>query len=41
MKKLDQEIEDVLGRAVNNNDLEMLYALDMKSINAINTSKDS
>jgi len=28
-------MEDVLGRAVSNNDLEMLHKLDLKTINEI------
>jgi len=37
MAKLDREIEEVLGRAVTNNDLEMLYKLDLKMVNQINS----
>jgi len=36
MARLDKEIEDVLGRAVSNNDLETLYKLDLKDLNEIN-----
>ena len=36
MARLDKEIEDVLGRAVSNNDLDTLYKLDLKDLNEIN-----
>ena len=41
MTNLDKEIEEVLGRAVNNKDLVDLYKLDLKVVNQINTAADS
>ena len=38
--KLDREIEDVLGRAVNQNDLSALHKLDLKTINQIDNGKN-
>ena len=35
MQRLDKEIEEVLGKAVTNNDLETLYKMDLKAIGEI------
>ena len=37
--KLDKEIEEVLGKAVNMNDLQMLNKLDLETLNQIKTEK--
>ena len=40
MKKLDREIEEFLGKAVDMNDLETLAKLDLETVNAINEKKE-
>lgn len=37
--KLDKEIEEVLGKAVNMNDLQLLNKLDLETLNQIKTDK--
>ena len=33
---LDKEIEQILGKAVNGQDLRMLYEMDLKMLNQVN-----
>ena len=40
MNKLDKEIEEFLGKAVDMNDLDLLYKLDLETVNAIKSDKD-
>ena len=37
--KLDKEIEEVLGKAVDMNDLQLLNKLDLETLNAIRSDK--
>lgn len=34
---MDKEIEQILGRAIDGKDLKMLYELDIKTLNQLNT----
>lgn len=38
--KLDKQIESILGRAIDGNDLQMLYDLDMKTLRQLNTGSN-
>ena len=40
MAKLDKDIEEFVGKAVDMNDLEMLYKLDLETVNAIKGKKE-
>ena len=38
--KLDREIEQILGRAIDGKDLELLYELDMKTLRQLNSGSN-
>ena len=38
--KLDKQLEQVLGRAVDGKDLEMLYELDLKTLRELNSGSN-
>lgn len=40
MQRLDKEIEELIGKAVDMNDLEILTKLDLETLNSIRTEKD-
>jgi hypothetical protein len=38
--KLDKQLEELLGRAVDGKDLEMLYQLDLKTLRQLNSGSN-
>ncbi len=39
--KLDKQLEEILGKAVDGKDLEMLYELDLKTLRQLNSGSNS
>jgi len=38
--KLDKKLEDILGRAVDGKDLDMLYQMDLKSLRQLSSESN-
>ena len=39
--KLDKQLEEILGRAIDGRDLELLYELDLKTLRELNSGSNA
>jgi hypothetical protein len=40
-QQVDKQVVEILGRAINGDDLKMMYELDLKMLNQINSKGDN